>query len=350
MKVMKNINFPKDENSHDNIIEWWYWNGHLKGDDGRDYAFMDCLFKADTRRAKIPFLKTPLKNFYFSHSILSDISNQKFYPIVDYISLLSRQSFKRPLLFAEYVCTDILSGFSVNLMKENPLFEYRLKTENFDLKMKSQKTPLLLGGNGSLNLHGRKTYYYSLSDLSVEGEIFVKGKAICVSGKAWMDHQWANAPYNKDRWTWFSIQLDNNIELICFEYGNKKKDAVISISYPDGRQEHFKKAVFTPVGSAWKSSKTGASYELSWQIEIPEKKIVLFAEPMIKKQEMIFGKINYWEGPMSFKGSINGRSVTGKGFMELVGRHSRYGTVSLAKDLFKAGINKGLKKIWPKRK
>ncbi len=347
---MKAINFPKDENSHSHIIEWWYWNGHLKGDDGRDYAFMDCLFKADARKAKIPLLKAPLKNFYFSHSILSDISRQKFYSIIDYISLLSRQSFKRPLLFAEYVCTDILSGFSVNLMKEEPLFEYRVKTDNFDLKMRSMKTPLLVGGDGFLSLHGRKTYYYSLTDLSVDGEIFVKGKSVRVSGKAWMDHQWANAPYNNDRWTWFSIQLDNNIELICFEYGNKKKDAIISVSYPDGKQESFRKAVFSPIGQTWKSSKTGAEYELSWRIEIPEKKIIFIVEPMIKKQEMIFGKINYWEGPMKVSGTMNGREISGKGFMELVGRHSRYGTVSLAKDVFSFGIDKGLNRFWRKRK
>ena len=34
---------------------------------------------------------------------------------------------------------------------------------------------------------------------------------------------------------------------------------------------------------------------------------------------MIFGSINYWEGPMKIKGLVNGKKANGKGFMELVG-------------------------------
>ena len=55
----KKIKFPEDELAHDNIIEWWYFNGNLKDKKGNEYAFMDCLFKADINRVKIPFLKVP---------------------------------------------------------------------------------------------------------------------------------------------------------------------------------------------------------------------------------------------------------------------------------------------------
>lgn len=347
---MKTINFPGDEKAHDSIIEWWYYNGHLKGDDGKQYAFMDCLFKADTRRVRLPFIKVPLKKIFFSHSILSDISSQKFYPIIDYISLVSRQSFTRPLLFAEYVNTDVINGFIVNLIKENPLFEYRLKTESFDLKLRSKKTPLLVGGKGFLNLHGRKTYYYSLTDLAVEGEIYPGGKTVKVKGRAWMDHQWADAPYKKDRWTWFSLQLNNHVEIICFEYGQEKKDAVAAICYADGRQESFSQVKISSFGGKWKSSKTKAEYELCWQIDIPERKIFLKTEPLIKSQEMLFGTINYWEGPIKVGGRFGGRAVKGLGFMELVGRPSRYGSVKMLKSLVSGGFNQGMKKVFGKKK
>jgi predicted secreted hydrolase len=347
---MKAINFPGDEKAHDKIIEWWYYNGHLKGNDGKQYAFMDCLFKADTRRVRLPFIKVPLKDIYFSHSILSDISSQKFYPTIDYISLVSRQSFSRPLLFVEYVNIDVINGFIVNSIKENPLFEYRLKTASFDLKLKSKKSPLLLGGKGFLNLHGRKTYYYSLTDLAVEGEIYPNGKIVKVKGKAWMDHQWANTPYKKDRWTWFSLQLDNHVEIICFEYGQDKRDSLASICYSNGRQESYQHISILPIDGKWKSVKTKAEYELCWQIEIPEKNISLQVKPLIKAQEMIFGTINYWEGPISVSGKFDGKKVKGLGFMELVGRPSRYGSVKMLEGMLSSGFQQGMKKVFGKRK
>jgi predicted secreted hydrolase len=346
---MKELVFPKDEKDHDKIIEWWYWNGHLHGQDGKQYSFMDCLFKADVRRVRLPLLKPPLKDVYFSHSILSDVSLGKFYPLIDYLSLPSRQSFQRPLLFAEYISTDIFNGFSVNLMDEKSPFEYRLKTENFDLNLVAKKKPLLVGGNGFLNLHGRKTYYYSLSDLAVEGSIFLKDQEIKVRGQAWMDHQWADAPYNNDKWTWFSVQLNNHTELLCFEYGDKKKNHLATICYADGRQESFNDLDILPAGNVWKSPKTKAEYELAWKIAIPKKKIFLSLTPLIKNQEMIFGKINYWEGPMAAKGRVDGKKVKGKAFMELVGRPSRYGSVRAIRDIFKAGFKKGVEKVFDKK-
>jgi len=39
----------------------------------------------------------------------------------------------------------------------------------------------------------------------------------------------------------------------------------------------------------------------------------------MKEQEMIFGSINYWEGPLTVKGKVNDERVSGKGFAELVG-------------------------------
>ena len=50
---------------------------------------------------------------------------------------------------------------------------------------------------------------------------------------------------------------------------------------------------------------------------------------MIQDQEMIFGSINYWEGPLDVKASINGEQVSGSGFMELVGYPSDYSALAL---------------------
>lgn len=343
---MKPIQFPRDEQAHDKIIEWWYWNGHLTGEDGNQYAFMDCLFQAKPNKVKLPFFKLPMKKAYFSHSIISDIKKQKVYPTVDYLSLISGESFRRPLFFVEYINTDFLDGYTISSMEEIAPFQYRLRAKNLDLTLTATKKPLLENGCGQVMVNGNSDYYYySQTNFKTEGVIKINGKGIKVKGKSWMDHQWADAPYVKDKWNWFSLQLKNNVEIVCFEYFGARENTVLaSICYPDGKSENFSQVIFTPQGEKWVSTKTSASYPLSWQIEIPAKKIKLQVEPLIKNQEMIFGTLNYWEGPLKVSGSFGGKKVTGQGFLELVGRPSKYNAIKFFEETLKAAI-KDIKKI-----
>src|ERR1035437_6928793 len=99
-KEYKPIRFPEDESAHDYIVEWWYFNGHLIDKDDNEYSFMDCLFKVDVKKVKIPFLsKVPLKTSYFSHSLLSDLNNKKFTHRIAPFSLISEDSFSKPSLY-----------------------------------------------------------------------------------------------------------------------------------------------------------------------------------------------------------------------------------------------------------
>ncbi|MCK4327029.1 MAG: hypothetical protein KAW41_00980 [Candidatus Diapherotrites archaeon] len=316
----KKIVFPRDGAAHDNVIEWWYFNGHLKDGNGNGYAFMDCLFKAKPKEVKLPFLKKiPLKNAYFAHSLLSDIKDNVFYSSVQPLSILSRDSFSKPLFFVNYSHPS-LGGYLNYEIEEIDGFKYRIKSEFFDLTLSSTKKPLLEGGRGFIDLNSKQTFYYSLTNLETEGYVTVNGKRIKVKGKSWMDHQWADVPYSKDKWSWFSIQLDNNTEMVCFEYGDKKKKTYLaSISYANGRVAHASDLSLTPLGQVWESKRTGAKYPLSWRIQVPSKRIDLVVSPLMKEQEIIFGPINYWEGPLKVTGKVNNKKVAGKGFSELVG-------------------------------
>lgn len=340
-KQFKPIRFPKDELAHNHIIEWWYFNGHLKDKQGNSYAFMNCLFKTDVKKVKIPFLaKVPFKKLYFSHSTLLDIKSKKFYSLIDYISIISRDSFSKPLLFINYMNPAIARGYINCVIEKIAKDIYHLKGENMDLKLTSTKKPLLEGGKGYINLDSKKTYYYSLTNLRTEGRIKIKNKWVNVAGKSWMDHQWADVSYSKDKWTWFSIQLDNETEMVCFKYdGKKTKTYLASISYPDGKQEHFNEVEIIPLGLNWTSPKTKATYPLSWRIKLPAKNIDLRVDPLIKDQEMVFGSINYWEGPFKIIGLFNGKKMKGVGFMELVGYPSQYNNIKYVKDELGRAMN-----------
>jgi len=343
---MKTIKFPQDESVHDSITEWWYFNGHLKDAKGHQYSFMDCFFKADVKKADIAILKhTPLKIIYFSHSVLSDIKAKKIYPIIDYISKISKDTFSRPLVFINYKNNFILKGKTERAIEKISESKYHIKTDNLDLTMTSMKKPLLENETGYVKLKEKGTYYYTLTNLKTEGTIKINGKNIKVKGKSWMDHQWADVIYNpKTRWTWFSIQLDSNIELVCFEYldGNFKK-YIATISYEDGRQASADDMVLTPTGIAWQSPVTKTRYPLSWKIDIPSKNISIEVKPLFKNQEMLFGQINYWEGALTIKGTIDDKKVKGVGFLELAGYQKGISNMNLWKYIIKKAIAKQIK-------
>ncbi len=320
------IAFPKDELCHKAPIEWWYFNGHLKGEGG-EYAFMNCLFRVNLKEVKLPlFSGIPLKTLYFAHSLLSDLKKKEFYPSLKYIVILSDDSFSKEKLFVNYTDPVTIDGYINSEIEELDKFSYRLKTESLNLNLKSRKKPLLQGGKGYFKLNNVGTYYYSLTNLETKGRIKVKDKEIKVKGKSWMDHQWARTKAFKDNWIWFSLQFENNTELVCFKYGDGEKVySSASISYPSGREDHTRKVKIAPLDKTWKSPKTESEYNLNWRIEIPSFGIDLQTEAVIPNQEMVFGKINYWEGPIKFKG--------GAGFMELVGRPSQYSNLDFLRDL-----------------
>jgi predicted secreted hydrolase len=166
-----------------------------------------------------------------------------------------------------------------------------------------------------------------------------------VKGKSWMDHQWADAAYSSFKWTWFSLQLENNTEIVCFRFEDKGKITNLASLISPSRQSHYSQVDFIPLGEVWQSSKTGTEYPLSWKIIIPEIKAEIEVSPLVQEQEMIFGPINYWEGGLEVKGRIGGQEVSGVGFMELVGYPVKKGRINFYQQKLKNQIKLNLKNI-----
>ncbi len=352
MKEIKPIKLPEDNGPHDFNVEWWYFNGHLYDKQGKEYSFMDCLFKVNLSEVNIPhFLPHLIEDnikkaeyIHFAHSIISDITENKSYKEIQNISQISDDSFKDKLLYVNYknihIFGEDLNGEIVETTPNN----FHLKTNNLNLYLESKKKPLFEGGHGYVGTPASGSYYYSFTNLSVKGHININDKLIEVEGKAWMDHQWADAVYKKDKWTWFSFQLENGTEIMCVEYNTKKESNIlIDIIDNEGIQKQYKKALIIPLDKFWKSKKTKAKYPISWKIEIPEANIIIETNSLIKDQEMIFGQINYWEGPMEVVASIDNKKIKGKGFMELVGYPSDYNYILLEGEELEKNIFKKIK-------
>jgi len=336
----KPIKFPQDEQKHDHIIEWWYFNGNLKNKQGKSVSYMNTLFSCKPKKVKIPFLKQiPLKTLYFSHYLLADNNSHKFWKKVNPVCIVNPNSFTKPLLWIQYD--------NACIIEETSLFNYHIVNDFVDLHLESRKRPLLLNKKGYLDLQIKTTYYYSLTNLLTKGWIKIDDRWQEVQGLSWMDHQWAQAPMIRgDKWTWFSIQLTNNTDIVCFVYGDEIKTFHASLMDEKGRTKYTDNLILKTKPIKYHSKETGSDYQLGYEISLPDWQASLNIKPFNKKQEMIFGSINYWEGGIEIEGKIKNKKVQGKGFMELVGSPMRKSALKVYLNKFKKQVlNQPIKTI-----
>jgi len=301
--MKKRINLPRDEFPHKNqALEWWYFNGFLQG--RHKYAVMTCLFKASNEEVKLVFLKPPFKEVYFSHTLLFDLTKKTLKKEILPAVFLLKGSFKRKNLLIRYFFPFRKKFIPYEISGQDANF--RIKTGLFDLTAGQTKKPLLENGSGFMKYADKSIYYYSYTGLAAQGYV----GSDPVSGKLWHDKQWTRYGFSKEfwAWNWFSVQMADNTEIVCIDCEGKK---FADILYADGRQETVP-AEFRPLGKTWKSPVTGLRYELEW--EIKTEKFLIKTKPFMKKCEVNFGKINYWEGPLEIL--VNGKKA--RGFMETV--------------------------------
>ncbi len=333
----KQLQFPKDEGVHQTVGEWWYFNGNLKGENGRKYSYMNTLFRVKSSLNHELLEKLSKKDLYFYHSIITNIKNDKCYPHIDYLVTKTQDSFELPGLNVYFSPARPLLGGKHYYMEQDKS-HYRIKGEGLRLEMDSKKPPLLENQTGYVNFFNRSTFYYSLTNLETSGSIIVGGKEIKVTGKSWMDHQWSNTfDVTKDSWNWFSVQLENEIELVCYEYKHRGQSAYIATAMDkNGNQKSTENIKITPQDKRWTSPKTEAVYDLAWHIEIPEFDMKLEIESEVENHEINFLNINYWESPIRIKAWVGKKEFAGHGYMELAGRSTVFRDIAFAKNIFKS--------------
>ena len=92
---------------------------------------------------------------------------------------------------------------------------------------------------------------------------------------------------------------------------------------PDGTFRHLPGNQFElSVLDTWTSPRTGYTYPSGWRATIREPSIDLRIAPVMADQELDVRRSTgmvYWEGSQTVEGTLNGKPVTGDGYVELVG-------------------------------
>ncbi len=222
------------------------------------------------------------------------------------------------------------------------------------------KQPLIVGGDGIVNFGNYDfSYYYSLTKLSVSGEIVVHGFTEQVIGIAWIDHQWGNFINQNPpalgltmTYEWFSIQLNDHTEIIIGDVWDRITGEKIEYSFTDGLNILYSDGFLEILNDYeiipldfWEDITDQRFFSCKWRIIEKSKNIDLVITPIFSDQVMrlmedhpiiqqvleeLFPGACFWEGVCKISGTINGSTVNGKAYAELTHSYEKIDKLNIS--------------------
>jgi len=316
------LRFPQDEGSHPDFrTEWWYVTGWLEVERRASVGFQITFFRVRPATDESnPSAFTP-RQLVIAHAALSEAARGRLV----HDQKLARASLG--LAGADEGRTRIwIDDWA--LAQETGSYRIRIPAREFgmDFTLTPTQSPLLQGDNG----YSRKgphpqsaSYYYSIPQLRVLGNLTDGKRRSSVSGTAWLDHEWSSSYLDARAagWDWIGINFDDGSALMAFRMrehsggalwagGTKRDKSGARRVYAPAEVE------FVPLRT-WRSPRTGASYPVAWRVDLPD--IALVIEPLMEDQEhdtrASVGTV-YWEGAVT--AARDGKTV-GRGYLELTG-------------------------------
>ena len=304
------VNLPQDEAPHDAGIEWWYFNGLFTDDLGQEYSYHYVTFQTEAMESAVPHL---LQASLGVHSSGKHMTGEKI--ILDTLS-------------ADAVGVDIaVDGWE--MLGDGELYSLEFDLDEFALDLKAIPVrPPILHQDGLVNLGpAGDTFYYSRTRLDTTGSITVAGEQREITGVSWMDHQWGDVIGQQVGWDWASVQLDDGSDLMTvmvWDPANREPfSGYATLVSPDDTTSTLEQSDVSITSiETWTSPLTGIEYPSGWKIDISSLHLSLELKPVLLDSEFAGSRYTpaaYWEGEVRVVGTREGKDVTGRGFVELVG-------------------------------
>ena len=316
------VRFPQDEAAHRDLNEWWYYTGHMNAvtPDGKThhYGFELVFFQA---------LRSDLPPIYAAHFAISDIARGEFH-------FDQRRLIEPGAVIPNGASTGgirvSIGDWSVQGVNGRDHLAAEMANYSMRVDLLGLKPATLHNGNGLITYGlGGFSYYYSRTRMALSGRLIDHQQSLRVNGVVWMDHQWGNfLTLGVGGWDWFSIQLDNNTEMMLYLIRDATGKTVSS--YVEYIGPHAEIHLLPPgtlhvdVLDHWKSPVTGVNYPSGWHLEVNSQQLQaeLSLTPELKDQELVVYQSTgntYWEGAVSIAGQSAVQSVQGEGYVELTG-------------------------------
>jgi predicted secreted hydrolase len=322
------FSFPDDFGPHETYrTEWWYFTGNLHSLNGRQFGYELTFFRfALTPHSSASKSAWRTNQLYMAHLALTDAEANQFFADERFSRAANGLAGAQRDRYHVWLYDWTAEG------RNDGGFPIRLKARSgkyaLDLNLQTRLPPVLQGDRGLSQKSaepGNASYYYSYPRIATDGTITVNGKIHQVTGESWMDREWSTSALAKEQagWDWFALRLDDRSELMFYRFRRKdgKPDPNSSGAWfladrskiPLSRRE-----VVVEVLDYWKSPHSKITYPARWRLSVPSRKLTLEIVPLINDQELNLS-YRYWEGAVSVRGRLDGKEITGKGYVELTG-------------------------------
>jgi predicted secreted hydrolase len=329
--------FPRDHGAHEDFrTEWWYYTGQVKTKDGRPFGYQLTFFRRGMPRHQVRTLPSQwaVTQLYLAHFAVSDLSKGHFH----YAEKISRAGLGKAGAARDrlHVWIDQWSAESPSTAPGTQTLHATDGDLALQLTVSPEKSLVVHGTQGISRkgaAAGQASHYYSFTRLATTGTLSIGTERFDVTGSSWMDHEFGSADLDKDLvgWDWFSLQLDDQRELMLYRLrrADGSADPVSSgtIIDRDGLGHHLSIGDFTlEPTSYWTSQTSHARYPQRWQLTIPSEQLSLELVPLMAEQELSTTRstqVTYWEGAIKTTGTAQGQPIHGQGYMELTGYAER---------------------------
>ena len=316
------LQFPRDHGSHPQFrSEWWYITGWLKAAGGGELGVQLTFFRNRPGVAEDLASRFAPRQLLFAHAALADpavgglLHDQRAARAG--FGLARSEEGRTEVAIEDWWLRQTGSGYEAEVAARD--FRYSLR---FDAKQ-----AVLLQGERGFSRKGpnppQASFYYSLPHLAVTGSVLVGGRALEVSGEAWLDHEWSSEALAEGAvgWDWIGINLADGGALMAFRMRSGDGGSFWAggtLRGADGRVRSFKpgEVRFEPL-RRWRSPRTGSEYPVA--VRVVAGALTLEIEPLMDDQELdaraSTGTV-YWEGAVRAR---QGGAVVGRGYLELTG-------------------------------
>ena len=241
--------FPGDHGSHPAFrTEWWYYTGHLRTKNGRQFGFELTFFRraVPPDRVKTQPSEWSVNHLYLAHFAVTDIAGQRF----QFSDKLSRAALGKAGADESrlHVWIDDWRAEGLPDPAGSHFLSARDGARALSLTLRPTK-PLVIHGPDGISRKGaalgQASHYYSFTRLATAGTITVGGEQFEVTGTSWMDHEFGSADLGEDLvgWDWFSLQLEDNSELMLYRLrrsdGSSDPASSGTVVSADGQTRHL---------------------------------------------------------------------------------------------------------------
>lgn len=301
------FDFPADHGAHpDYRIEWWYLTANLEDADGTPYGLQWTLFRSALAPYEAEGWDSP--QLWMGHAAVTTETDH-----------FVAERLARGGIGQAGVVADPFSAWIDDWALEGDWQTLQMRATGTDFSYDMALTatgPLVFHGEGGYSVKsaaGQASYYYSQPFFEIAGTLQLPTGDVQVTGSAWLDREWSSQPLadNQTGWDWFSLSFDNGAKLMGFR-----------LQQTDGM--HYTSATWITAEGQTTPYADGAlqveplmtntaGVPVHWRLTLPARGVDVTVQA-VNDDAWMTTSVPYWEGPVTFAGTHQGR-----GYLEMTG-------------------------------